>query len=166
MMPESAMPLVEPVAGSVNLLPERVRERLYVRSGWGEAVAPERLGKVSAEEVSQWDAAKTIVGCAKRPRREVFVGYSAREINLQHTPAPGLTERSFARMVDRQHLDDQPALPSPGAAFEPMPGTGVSGGWEGRKKTGMRRAATAGLAATAAFAPLVWAWMRARRSSP
>lgn len=54
MMPEGTMPFMEPIVGSVNLLPERVRERLYVRSGWGEAVPPERLGKVRAEEVSRW----------------------------------------------------------------------------------------------------------------
>ena len=109
--------------------------------------------------------AKTIVGCAKRPKREVFVGNSARTINLQHTLAPGLTEHSYARMVDRQHLEDQPAPPNPGAAFEPMAGTGVSGGWGGRQKTRTRRAAMAGLA-VAAFAPLIWVWLRARRSSP
>jgi hypothetical protein len=109
---------------------------------------------------------KTIVGCAKRSKREVFVGSSARPINLQYTLAPGLTERSYARMVDSQHLTNEPAPPNPGAAFEPMPEAGVSGGWEGRKKTGMRRAATAGLVAAAALAPLTWAWMRARRSSP
>jgi NAD(P)-dependent dehydrogenase (short-subunit alcohol dehydrogenase family) len=110
--------------------------------------------------------AKTIVGCAKRPKREVFVGNSARTINLQHTLAPGFTERSFAKMVDRQHLEDQLAPPSPGAAFEPMPGTEVSGGWEGRKKTRTRQAATAGLAAAAVSAPVIWAWLRVRRSSP
>jgi NAD(P)-dependent dehydrogenase (short-subunit alcohol dehydrogenase family) len=107
--------------------------------------------------------AKTIVGCAERPRREVFVGTSATVINLQHTLAPGLTERSFARMVDSQHLADEPAPPNPGAAFEPMPGTGVSGGWEGRKKTRARRAATAGLAAAAVSVPVIWAYLRVRR---
>jgi hypothetical protein len=54
MMPESAMPLMGPVADSVNLLPERARERLYVRSGWGEAIPPKKLADVSAEEVARW----------------------------------------------------------------------------------------------------------------
>jgi short-subunit dehydrogenase len=107
--------------------------------------------------------AKTIVGCTKRPKREVFVGNSARMINLQHTLAPGLTERTYATMVDRQHLADEPAAPNPGAAFDPLPGAGVSGGWEGRKKTRARRAATAGLAASV---PVIWIWLRFRRSSP
>ena len=54
MMPASAMPFMKPVASSVNALPEKVRERLYVRSGWGEAIPPKKLGDVSAEEVSRW----------------------------------------------------------------------------------------------------------------
>jgi hypothetical protein len=54
MMPGWAMPLMKPVANSVNTLPEKVRERLYVRSGWGEAISPKKLGNVSAEEVARW----------------------------------------------------------------------------------------------------------------
>jgi hypothetical protein len=54
MMPAGAMPLMEPVARLINALPEKARERLYVRSGWGEAIPPKNLGDVSAEEVSRW----------------------------------------------------------------------------------------------------------------
>ena len=53
-MPEAAMPLMGPAVGLINALPEKARERLYVRSGWGEAVSPEKLGNVRAEEVSRW----------------------------------------------------------------------------------------------------------------
>jgi hypothetical protein len=54
MMPAGAMPFMKPVGSSVNALPEKVRERLYVRSGWGEAIPPKKLGNVSAEEVARW----------------------------------------------------------------------------------------------------------------
>ncbi len=53
-MPEAAMPLMKPAVRLINALPEKVRERLYVRSGWGEAVPPEKLGDVRAEEVARW----------------------------------------------------------------------------------------------------------------
>ncbi len=113
--------------------------------------------------------AQTILRCAKRPKREVFVGNSARMLSSQFTMAPGLTERTFATMVDRQHLQDTPAPPNPGNVLEPMEdGTGVSGGWGGQEKTQVRRvalAAAAGLAAAAASAPLIWARLRDKRSS-
>ncbi len=54
MMPASAMPFMKPVASSVNALPEKVRERLYVHSGWGEAIPPKKLGDVRGEEVARW----------------------------------------------------------------------------------------------------------------
>jgi NAD(P)-dependent dehydrogenase (short-subunit alcohol dehydrogenase family) len=111
--------------------------------------------------------AKTIVRCASRPKREVFVGNSARMLSSQFTMAPGLTERMVATMVDRQHLADEPAPPTPGNVLEPMEQwTGVSGGWEGQKKTRARRLVAAGLAAAAASAPLIWARLRDKRSSP
>jgi hypothetical protein len=53
-MPEAAMPLMQPAVRLINALPEKARERLYVRSGWGEAVPPKKLGNVRAEEVSRW----------------------------------------------------------------------------------------------------------------
>jgi hypothetical protein len=53
-----------------------------------------------AEEV-----ARTIVRLVSRPRREVYVGNSARMLAGQYRVAPGLTERLLGRMVDRQHLD-------------------------------------------------------------
>jgi short-subunit dehydrogenase len=114
--------------------------------------------------------AKTILRCAKRPKREVFVGNSGRMLSSQFTMAPGLTERMVATMVDKQHLQDTPAPPNPGNVLEPMQkGTGVSGGWGGQKKTRMRRVAlvaAAGLTAAVASAPLIRARLRDRRWSP
>ncbi len=54
MMPARAMPLMRPVASFINVLPQTIRERIYIRNGWGEAIPPRKLGKVRAEEVSRW----------------------------------------------------------------------------------------------------------------
>ncbi|HET6518580.1 MAG TPA: hypothetical protein VFG47_02010 [Geminicoccaceae bacterium] len=74
--------------------------------------------------------ADAIVRLALRPRRQVVVGTAGRLLGLQHALAPGLTERMLAGLVERDHLRDRPAPPSPGNVLEPMPGwTGVHGGW-------------------------------------
>ena len=54
-------------------------------------------------------------------------------------------------MVDRQHLDHHhPASPTAGNLHAPVPeGTTVDGGWGGRRKRQLRRAATVALAAAA-----------------
>ncbi|MGK9171423.1 SDR family NAD(P)-dependent oxidoreductase, partial [Inquilinus limosus] len=75
--------------------------------------------------------AAAIAGLARHPQREVFVGNSGRLIAFEKTVAPGLTERMLAWLVDRRHLQDRPAEPSPGNLFEPMhDGRAVSGGWQ------------------------------------
>lgn len=45
-----------PIAPLANTLPERAREQIYIWSGWGEAVPPEKLGDVRAEAVAGWVA--------------------------------------------------------------------------------------------------------------
>jgi NAD(P)-dependent dehydrogenase (short-subunit alcohol dehydrogenase family) len=106
--------------------------------------------------------ARTIVRLAWSPRREVYVGNSARMLAGQYRTAPGLTEWLMGRMVDRQHLDrHRPAAPTPGNVHAPMPeGTTVDGGWGGRRKRQVRRAATV----AAAAAVLALASGRARPS--
>lgn len=42
----------------VNALPERLREQLYIWSGWREAIPPERLREVDAEAIAGWMAAQ------------------------------------------------------------------------------------------------------------
>ena len=93
--------------------------------------------------------ARTIVRLARSPRREVYVGNSARMLARQYRTAPGLTERLMGQMVDRQHLDRRrPAPPTPGNLHAPVPeGTTVDGGWGGRRKRQLRRAATVAAAA-------------------
>lgn len=120
--------------------------------------------------------AKAIVECARKPRREVFVGNSGRMLNLQQTLAPGRTERMVANMVDRKHLyKNKPQEHAPGNLFEPMDeGTGVSGGWNtpdgahvsdvganSGQPAKMRKALLGGAVA----APLLlWAWKSGKLS--
>lgn len=53
-MPPAVQPVMRPVAMAVNLLPKRIREQVYIWSGYSEAIPPEKLGQVRAEEVSSW----------------------------------------------------------------------------------------------------------------
>jgi NAD(P)-dependent dehydrogenase (short-subunit alcohol dehydrogenase family) len=104
--------------------------------------------------------ARTMVRCARRPKREVIVGNAGRMLALQHTLSLGLYERMAARLIDRDHFQDQPAPPNAGSLFEPMQeGTGVSGGWKADDGTSMRRAALIG-AAVAVPALIVWRRLR------
>ena len=98
----------------------------------------------SAERV-----ARTIVNCARWPRREVFVGNMARIAHQQSKVMPGITERSMALMTDKQHLyQDRTAAPTTGTLYQPMVGgSEVDRGWQGRRKTRSRRLVSAGTAA-------------------
>ncbi|HEX2174098.1 MAG TPA: SDR family oxidoreductase [Dehalococcoidia bacterium] len=106
--------------------------------------------------------ARTIVGLATRPRREVFVGRAGRMLNLQQMLAPGMTEGLLARLVHDQHLDqNRPAEPTLGNLFEPdSQWTGVGGGWKPAGK-GAGRTVALGLAA-AVPGVLAWFWLRPR----
>ena len=92
--------------------------------------------------------ARAIVRLAMFPRREVYVGNSARVFGLQQKLAPGLTERVMATMTDKTHLyRERPAPPTSGNLFEPPSANGsIDGGWGGRRGVRARRGATAALA--------------------
>ncbi len=125
--------------------------------------AANRTGRATKALNPVYDAervAKTMVRCAKRPKREVIVGGAGRMLALQHTLSLGLYERMAARMIDRDHFQDSPASPGPGNLFEPMEeGTGVSGGWKPDGKSSAGRAALVGVA-VAVPALLGWRWLR------
>ena len=105
--------------------------------------------------------AKTMVRCAKRPKREVVVGNAGRLLGLQHTLSLGLYERVAARMIDRDHFQDRTAPQDAGSLFEPMlVGTGVSGGWKSNGKSPIVRAALVGAAVAV---PALLGWRRLRR---
>ncbi|GAB2611430.1 SDR family oxidoreductase [Streptomyces capparidis] len=98
--------------------------------------------------------ARAVVALARRPRREVAIGPAGRAVVRQARLAPGLAERIMARQVDRTHFADEPAPATHGNLHVPAaPGDGaVHGGWGGRRRTALRRAAMATAVATAAAA--------------
>ena len=52
--PQGVARALSPIIGGVNALPRRVRESLYTWSGHNEAIVPEKLKEVRAEEVAEW----------------------------------------------------------------------------------------------------------------
>jgi short-subunit dehydrogenase len=75
--------------------------------------------------------ADAIVRAATRPRREVIVGASGRQLVLMHDLAGGVFERMMRRQVERDHFREAPATPTSGSVTTPMEeGTGVTGGWK------------------------------------
>jgi len=71
------------------------------------------------------------MAAARRPRRERFVGNSARLFGLLGLVAKGLVARLLARMADRAQLSRRLRAPTTdGNLFLPMvAGTGARGGW-------------------------------------
>jgi short-subunit dehydrogenase len=95
--------------------------------------------------------ARTIVNCARVPRREVFVGNTARVAAQQHKLAPATTERMMTSAVKRLHLYRRAQPPTAGNLHQPLGDEdGVHGRWHGRRRTAVRRLATVGLAAAGA----------------
>lgn len=76
------------------------------------------------------EVAAAVVNLVRHPRRQVVVGVSARAALIMHGIAPALTERVFAREVEKRHFQDRAVPPSEGNLFKPMHGFNqVSGGW-------------------------------------
>jgi short-subunit dehydrogenase len=98
--------------------------------------------------------ARAVVDLVRAPRREVVVGPVGRVALLQSRLAPGLLERLLAYYADRTHFAREPAPDHDGNLFHPWPDTeAVDGGWHGRRRTAVRRAATiAALVTTGALA--------------
>jgi hypothetical protein len=55
-VPPSIEPLMKALVAVVNALPRRVREAMYTWSGRSEAIPPQKLSQVRAEDVSRWVA--------------------------------------------------------------------------------------------------------------
>ncbi len=144
-----------------TLMPASIDTPLFQHGANYTGRAPKALNPVyDAEKV-----AKAIIRCAERPKREVIVGNAGRLLALQHALSLGLYENMAARQIDTDHFQDEPASPTSGNLFEPVPeGTGVSGGWKhAGGNVSARRMALAGAAAAAAGAGLM-GWRRLRRA--
>ncbi|MFJ7147608.1 SDR family oxidoreductase [Streptomyces sp. NPDC100445] len=96
--------------------------------------------------------ARTVVRLVRTPRREVVVGPMGRSMVLQSRITSGTVEGMMAHQAHRTHLSrEEPAPPSHGNLHAPAPGAGAAhGGWGGRRRTAVRRLATATLLAGAA----------------
>lgn len=57
-LPPAALPAMKLVGRGVNNLPMRMRQKLYVWSGWGEAASPARLSRIRVEEMAEWAASQ------------------------------------------------------------------------------------------------------------
>lgn len=80
--------------------------------------------------------AQAIVHCVRKPRDEVIVGISSRQVALMHTLSPELSERQMARKVEEDHFEQKSAPPTSGNIFEAMPEwTSVDGGWKRAKRS-------------------------------
>jgi short-subunit dehydrogenase len=70
-------------------------------------------------------AAATIVGCVRRPRRRVVIGWTGKTIALAHHIAPVTTGRIAAKAVARLMIRDAPAESATDTHGAPSP----AGGW-------------------------------------
>jgi NAD(P)-dependent dehydrogenase (short-subunit alcohol dehydrogenase family) len=105
--------------------------------------------------------AATIVGLARRPRREVVVGSAGRVMMAVHALSRGLYEPMFARQIDRNHLQRRPAEPTRGNLFEPMPEFAeIRGGWMPAKPATTMSMLPLGLAVAVAVPAVLWAMRR------
>jgi short-subunit dehydrogenase len=114
--------------------------------------------------------AAAIVRCIERPRREVFVGLSGRQMALFRALAPALAERVLPKLVEREHFLDKPQPPTPGNVLAPDPAwTGVTGGWKegdaSPRGAPARTAAAVGAGAASVLASLVMAALRRGRTA-
>lgn len=91
--------------------------------------------------------ARAVVGLVGSPRREKVVGPAGRQMIMEARAMPGAAERMMAFQADRTHLSrHEPGPETGGNLFAPLPGEGaVHGGWHGRRRTAVRRLATAAL---------------------
>ncbi len=105
--------------------------------------------------------ARTIVNLVRFPRREVVAGPVGRLLLLQQRMSPGITERMFARQVDRTHLSrERPAPETVGNLYAPSTDprdARESGGWGGRRRQRQRLLVTGGMVAAG------W-WLARRRA--
>ena len=95
--------------------------------------------------------AGAIVRCAKRPRREMVVGTSGRQLLLMHALAPALFERFMTRNVEREHFRAERIEPTEGNLRRPMgEWTGVTGDWKEGERTASGEAGHEGFALASA----------------
>jgi hypothetical protein len=116
---------------------------------YGPIISPEKI-------------ARAIVGCAKKPRREIVVGNTVRALRLMHALSPALYERTITQGVEKGFLRDERSDPGPGNLFELNPTwTDTDGGFNEEAKRNTAR--TARRAASTVLAPALLGWLLLRK---
>lgn len=111
--------------------------------------------------------ALTMVSVAQRPRRETFVGNSARVLGFSHYFAPAVAEPMVARQIDATHFSSDTAPATAGSTLAPMEeGKNTTDGWEGAKKQATRTRIGAGVGAAIAAGSALLGFLLVRRNSP
>ncbi|HEX7094677.1 MAG TPA: SDR family NAD(P)-dependent oxidoreductase [Acidimicrobiales bacterium] len=119
------------------VLPGPLDTPMFVRAANHTGRRPRSIPPACAPE----RAAAAIVRCARRPKRQVLVGNSARLIALGCRVMPGFTEWAVARYSGTLLLSREPADDTDGGLFGWDGTTSVEGGW--RKLALRRRAGSA-----------------------
>jgi NAD(P)-dependent dehydrogenase (short-subunit alcohol dehydrogenase family) len=106
--------------------------------------------------------ARTIVGLAESPERQVVVGNAGRAMLALHALAPAAYDRITPRQLERTSFGEGRVAPSPGNVLAPMAeGTSVHGGWGAEEGNGRLARGALAVAAAAAVPVLAW-WLLPR----
>lgn len=107
------------------------------------------------------DVARAIVGLAQEPKREVYVGKAPKLLAFEHVTMPGLMERTYPHMVDREHLAAESVEPTQGNVLEPMPQwASIRGDWKPAEPPRSRLPAIAATAAGVAASAVALSRLR------
>jgi short-subunit dehydrogenase len=144
----------------VTILPAAVDTPLYYHAAnfTGRGVKP--LEPIYRPE----QVARTIVRCARQPRREAFVGNAGRMMRALRSLSPALFERLNARLVREQNFTEEPTPPSDGNLHASQAPASTTGGWRDGQGNRAGKWALAGLL-IGAPASLGWLGLRRWRSS-
>ncbi|MDP8978843.1 MAG: SDR family oxidoreductase [Actinomycetota bacterium] len=94
---------------------------------------------------------KAILGCVEHPRRQVTVGWWGRMLELGHAVTPAFYSRVVPEAMNMLAFGREPAAPTPGNIYEPMPQWNqTTGDWRDKRRAAARAAVLVGAAATTA----------------
>lgn len=114
------------------------------------------------------EAARGILACAEKPRRELFIGGGGRMMSALEHVTPRLGDRYMEATMFEAQQSNRPALPNrPSALYRPMPGSGREhGNYEGhvmRSSLYTRAALHPGVVVVLALAG-IWAALSMRQA--
>lgn len=141
-----------------TIMPSTVDTPFYQHAANFFGRAPKAMTPVFTPE----EIAEIILKTIKSPRPEVTIGTLSKTASMLRQFAPGIAERLFAKKVEAENFQDEPAAETRGNLFSPMRDiTGIHGGGsQPRSRTGIASAAAAGVAAIGAG---TWFLLRRRK---